>query len=77
VQHIDTAPALARRRHHCRERRFLGDVRGEGHAFRARLPRHRHRFLGGGEVAVDGEHLGPFLDEPHHRGAAVAHAFAR
>jgi hypothetical protein len=23
------------------------------------------------------EHLGPFLDEPHHRGAAVAHAFAR
>ena len=43
----------------------------------ARLPRHRHRLLGGSEVAVDGQHLGPLLGEAHHRGAAVAHAFAR
>ena len=29
------------------------------------------------KVAVDGQHLRPLLDEAHHRGAPVAHAFAR
>src|SRR5262249_18266505 len=43
----------------------------------AGLPRHCDRFLGGGEIVVDGEHLGAFLNEPKHGRATVAHALAR
>ena len=63
VQDVDAAPALLRGLGHRGERRLLGDVGLERHAFSARLPRHRHRFLGGGEVVVDGQHLGALLGE--------------
>src|SRR4029077_4364519 len=62
---------------HRGESRFFGNIGLEREAFPARLPRHCHRLLGGGEIVVDGEHLGPFLNEAQHGGTAVAHAFAR
>jgi len=45
-------------------------------AFTRVLTRYGGGFLGGGEVVVDGEHLGALLGEPQHRGAAVAHPLA-
>ena len=77
VQDIDAAPTLPRRLDHRLERRLAGHVGFERDAFAARLPRHRRRFLGGGEIVVDGQHLGALLREPQNRGAAVAHALAR
>ena len=77
VQDVDAAPALLRGVGHRRERRLLGDVGLERHAFSGRLPRHRDRFLGGGEVVVDGQNFGALLGKTHHGGAAIAHAFAR
>ena len=77
VQDVDAAPALPRGLDHRRQRRLLGDVGLERDAVPAGLPRHRGRLLGGGEIVVDGEHLGAFLREAQHRGAAVAHALAR
>ena len=77
VKHVDAAPTLPCGLHHRRERLLLGNVRLECHAFSPRLSRHRDCFLGGSKVAVDGQHLCPLLDEAHHRGAPVAHAFAR
>src|SRR4029077_7945046 len=59
------------------ERHLFGNVSLEGDAFPARLPRHCHRFISGAEMIVDREHLGPFLSEAQHGGAAVAHALAR
>jgi hypothetical protein len=41
------------------------------------LPRHNHRFLGGGQVVVDGQNFGPLLHKTHHGGATIAHAFTR
>src|SRR5262249_10941975 len=80
VQHVDTAPPPPRGIGHRRERRVFGHVRLERDAIpgaAAGLPRHCDRFLGGGEIVVDGEHLGPFLNEPKHGRATVAHALAR
>jgi len=77
VQDIDAAPALPRRLDHRLERRLAGHVGFEGDAFAARLPRHRRRFLGGGEIIVDGQNLGALLHEPQNRGAAIAHSLAR
>src|SRR5262249_519490 len=71
------APAPARGLDHGREGRLLGDVGREREAFSARLSRHHGGLLGGGKIVVDGEHLGALLNEPQHRGAAIAHALAR
>jgi hypothetical protein len=77
VQHIDAAPTLPCSLDHRRERRLLGDVSLKRNAFPARLARHGHRFLGGGKIVVDGEHLRSLLSEAQHGGAAVADALAR
>ena len=54
----------------------LVDVGLERDAVAARLPTICDRFLGRGEIVVDGEHLGAFLREAQHGGAAIAHALA-
>ena len=80
MEHVDAAPASTRVVGHSRERRLFGNVRLEGDAVpggSAGLPRHCNRFLGRGELVVDGEHLGPFLNEAKHRRTAIAHALAR
>src|SRR5262249_3335043 len=41
------------------------------------LPRHGHRFLRGGKIAIDDEHFRSLLSEAQHGGAAVADALAR
>src|SRR5262249_16940266 len=76
VQHIDAAPALPCSLDHRRERRLLGDVSLERNAFPARLPRHGHRFLGGGKIAIDGEHFRSFLQEAQHAAPALPPALA-
>ena len=78
VQNIDAAPALPRRLDHRLERRLAGHVSFERGAFAAaaRLPRHRRRLLGGGEIVVDGQDLGALLGKPQNRGAAIAHPLA-
>ena len=77
VQDVDAAPALPRGLDHRRQRRLAGDVGLKRHALAARLPRHGGGLLGGGEIVVDREHLGAFLREAQHRGAAIAHALPR
>jgi hypothetical protein len=56
---------------------LVGNVRFERKAFATRLSCHCDRFLGGGEVVVDCQHLGAFLCKAQNRGTAVAQAFAR
>ena len=77
VQNIDAAPALPCRLDHRLERRLTRHVGFERDAFAARLPRHRRRFLGGGEIIVDRQNLGALLRKPQNRGAAIAHPGAR
>ena len=77
MQNVDAAPALVRRRYGGGKRRFLSDVGLEGDEFAAPLLDHRHRFLGRGEVSVDGHDLRTFLRESEHGGTAIAHPFAR
>jgi hypothetical protein len=77
VQDVDAAPALDRRRHRRGEGRLASHVGLEGEAFAAFLHGQRSGLLGRGEIAVNGEDLGPLLRETQHRGAAIADALAR
>ena len=56
--------------------RLLGHVGLAGGALPALLSGHRRRLLGGCQVAVDREDLGPFLDEAQHGRTPVPHPFA-
>ena len=76
MQNVDAAPALARGLDHLGQRRLAGDIGRVGHALAARLLDHGDGLLGGAEIVVDREHLGAFLREAQHGGAAVAHALA-
>jgi hypothetical protein len=80
VEHVDAAPPPPRGIGHRRERGVFGHVRLERDAIpagAAGLPCHRDRFLGGGEIVVDGEHLGAFLNETKYGRTTIAHALAR
>ena len=49
---------------------LVGNLRFERKAFATRLSCHCDRFLGGGEVVVDCQHLGAFLCKAQNRGTA-------
>jgi hypothetical protein len=76
VQDVDAAPPLACFGNHRGNGFLTGHIGRERHAFAG--PRsHRRGLLGGGEGAIDCEHLGPFLDKAQRRRAPVADALAR
>jgi hypothetical protein len=77
MKDVDTAPAPACGLDHSCQRLLIGDVGFECDAVSARLSRHRDRFLGGGKIVVDRQHLGAFLREPQNSGAAIAQTLAR
>jgi hypothetical protein len=76
VKDVNAAPTSSRCFDHRHERRLDSDVRFECGAFSACLTCYGDCLLGGGEIVIDGQHLGAFLRETQNRGAAVAQALA-